>query len=181
MTNERDERVERDERIEQDEAELRQAFEESADEASREDVLRLARFAASVPGRASAPKRRWLPSFGVQRGLAVAGAALAVAAFFYVRSIDMTERTRETAERTATEPATPGAASESVAMADDPLSGLGDAVLAELNMDSLAGLDDDLFDDPLAGVDMMVAPLDAADGMDAAAWMEVYDRALDDG
>ena len=177
-----------DEQYERDEAELRQLFEESAEKPSHADIARLARFAANIPGRRVAPRLGWLPSFRVQRGLAVAGAALAVVAFVFVRAIDVSDvpgEKGETAENTprpgeaVTEPGTlevVGLGDE--ADLDDPFPDLGDGLLAALSAESFADDDDDLVEDSLGGLDMMAGP---ADGMDAAAWMEAYDRALEDG
>jgi hypothetical protein len=173
---------------ERDEAELRQLFNDSAEEPSRAEIDRLARFAASIPARAAARSRwAWLPSLRVQTSFAIAGAALSVVAFVAVRSIDVDDMSGAVAENStaATEAATeaaaeaPGNGAVVVEVAEeDPFDGLGDALLAELNADSFVAYDDDSFEDSLAELDVMAGPVD---GVDAAAWMELYDRALDDG
>ncbi len=175
---------------ERDEAELRTLFDASAEEPSRAELDQLARFAASIPARAAARSRwRWLPSLRAQRGVAIAGAALAVVAFVAVRLVDIGGASSTTARNSTVveepsraglvEDVAPGVPSE--AGMDESFDALGDALLAELNADSFAAFDDDPFDDSLAGLDVMAGPIDVTDTVHAAMWIELYGRALDDG
>lgn len=171
---------------ERDEAELRQLFDASAEEPSRAELDRLARFAANIPARAAArPRWAWLPSLRVQTSLAIAGAVLSVVAFVAVRSMGLGEAPGATAENSAAaaEPENEGGVPDGRAFpsevaTEDPFAGLGDALLADLNAGSSVAFDDDSFEDSFAELDVMAGPVD---GVDAAVWMELYDQALDDG